>query len=291
MKILILLVIIGSNFSFAGAAVNDEFKQELVSVVYNKKIQDIESLVQYISQKDNKKSGELKLFLASHHISEKIKLPQIVVKNKHFVFNGEMKDFALVPLESGALKLYYKNKFVKELKISMSVEEINKMMIDLTTQTKITSMIELILPSAQAEGVGEVVGMTVSYVGAMAVLGTMYALDYVNGFASEIAKLPDGLREKSIRKAAVSACEDIESGKKVDGVEKLMTKVEALKKKVDCVPYWESYMEYSCKWFDEKIACLASGSNKTFDGQRNSVKSLPSEKSSGGRESSNSIQK
>lgn len=147
-------------------------------------------------------------------------------------------------------------------------EKLKTLLTEKSARKRSWSLIE----SAHAGDLLEAAGILGNKIAVAASLTVLEAQSIAHKMVREFQNIPRRMREKKIRENATEACEKIKRNEPVSDPEHWVAMLKKLKKEVSCVPYWESRMENSCAWFDERIDCLSTGSSEVVDSERSSVK-------------------
>ncbi|AUN99523.1 hypothetical protein DOM21_03225 [Bacteriovorax stolpii] len=275
---LLIFLVVNPSLSFAETTKLGAVGLRYVADEYNKNAKDLNSLVSYINKIDSNKGKQLEEFFKKQSLPLNTKLPDMQVEGDHLVFvDGLNQKWILIPQQDGKLAVIFKNN-QKDLKFSMSPNEVAKKFELLTTPPKTVNVLSFLIQNANAEGgIGETIGMAASGVFVAVSFGVLGVVESIGNFLSDLKKIPSDLRESQVRDAADTACAQLKEGKTVKNVDKVKSNLEALKEKKGCVAFWESYMENSCGWYDERFTCLSGKTVNVADSQRNAVKAKESE--------------
>nr|BDT29698.1 hypothetical protein BHI3_31640 [Bacteriovorax sp. HI3] len=275
---LLIFLVVNPSLSFAETTKLGAVGLRYVADEYNKNSKDLNSLVSHINKIDSNKGKQLEEFFKKQSLPLNTKLPEMQVEGDHLVVvDGFNQKWILIPQQNRMLKVVFKNG-QKDLTFAMSPDEVAKKIELLTTPPKAVNIFNFFIQNANAEGgVGEVIGMAANGVFVAVSFGVLAVVETIGNVLSDLKKIPSDLRESQVRDAADTACAQLKEGKTVKNVDKVKSNLEALKEKKGCVAFWESFMENSCGWYDERFACLSGKTVSVTDGQRNAVKPKESE--------------
>lgn len=266
----VLAVFLGLLLSgTVSASVNLEY----VTSEFNHNLLTPNTAIQYIGHKKPEQAELLKKYLKENSIEGSTKFPTLIESNGVLYLSSDVKkELAIKPSENGGVEVHYKNKKV-DIKTTMTIQEAYKELKKFATKDK-TSYLDLVIPTAHADGGilevgGMLIGGTAIAVGAVVLYSTAAVVDTVNSIPKGINEYFNG----RLRNQAFEACSEIKSGKVVKSADKIRVKLEKLKKDDPCVEGWDSRMWHSCAWYDQHLACLASGDGGINDSKREAKES------------------
>lgn len=247
---------------------------------YNHSFQTTGALVAFVTEKNKTKGEELAAHMNAQKIEMTAKMPRLLIVDDHLEVEGHKGEkFYMTPNSFGGIKITYGN-MTTNVNVTMTLSE---MQAAFKAMGQTSSMMDFFVPTAQAQDFASSAALTVGSFGVdltSVVYGTTYAGEEAE---FSIRKKIRNLFHSMTRDDATEACEKAQAGKEVKNAEKIIGKLEKMKKEIECIQWWPATSTGSCAWYDEKIACIKDPKKATKgdDSSRKNVKpNAPVESSS-----------
>ena len=234
---------------------SDKFNT-MVAKEYNQKVTTVASVIDYIAKKNPTKAEEIKTYSAENHMPLSYNLPKMIFENGYLIIKDKrFSNFKFKAIRDTLLISYQDRN--ESVQLSTNIKDAAAIFDKLLSPKTTLNLMNLIISPAHADGGPlELVGMAAAGVGAMVLFGTLGVMDSISNTFKGISEIPSDFIDGRTFKASEKMCNDITQNKPVKDVDKMITKLEAFKKKEECDLYPNLRPEYQCIQADERLKCL-----------------------------------